>query len=131
MTGAEREDMENIPYRALSGFTLDLANTTRPDIPYAEGILCRYMDKAGSPNWAAACCVLRYLSGTVRCGIRFPNDVLHQRKGLLAAREVMCFGRHHWRQGLWSKVKHARSGLTIRCAWQWLRLKISTNVPST
>ena len=58
-------------YQQLVGSLSYLANTVRPDIAYAVGILSRYMHKPGPAHLAAAKHVLRYLSGTKEKGITY------------------------------------------------------------
>jgi len=55
---------ENELYRSLVGALLYLANTTRIDITYAVGQLCRYTSKACVHHIAAAKRVLKYLKDT-------------------------------------------------------------------
>ena len=60
----ERLAMKNIPYRELVGKLLYLAIATRPDIAYAVGVLCRFVENPGPAHWDAGKRVLRYLKGT-------------------------------------------------------------------
>ena len=60
---AQEGTKEPWPYRALVGSLL-YACTTRPDIQYMVGVLCRYCRAPGLPHWTAAKRVLRYLKGT-------------------------------------------------------------------
>ena len=60
----EKLDMKDVPYRELVGKLLYLAIATRPDISYAIGVLCRFVENPGRPHWDAAKRVLRYLRGT-------------------------------------------------------------------
>jgi hypothetical protein len=58
-------------YASLVGSLLWLANTCRPDIAYAVGVLGRYTARPGREHWNAAMHVLRYLKGTADWGLRF------------------------------------------------------------
>jgi hypothetical protein len=64
-TPEARMGMKPIPYRELVGKLLYLAVATRPDIAYAVGVLCRFVENLGPDHWHAAKRVLRYLKGTV------------------------------------------------------------------
>jgi Reverse transcriptase (RNA-dependent DNA polymerase) len=57
--------MKGTPYRELIGKLLYLSVATRPDISYALGVLCRFVENAGTEHWNAAKRVLRYLAGTI------------------------------------------------------------------
>ena len=59
----EKIDMKDMPYRELIGKLLYLAIATRPDISYAIGVLCRFVENPGRPHWDATKRVLRYLRG--------------------------------------------------------------------
>jgi Reverse transcriptase (RNA-dependent DNA polymerase)/GAG-pre-integrase domain/gag-polypeptide of LTR copia-type len=61
---AEKAEMKNIPYREAVGKLLYLSISTRPDISYAVGVLCRYNDNPGKEHWQAVKRVLRYLKAT-------------------------------------------------------------------
>ena len=60
----EKQAVEKYPYRELIGKLLYLAIATRPDIAYAVGVLCRFVDNPGMEHWNGAKRVLRYLKGT-------------------------------------------------------------------
>lgn len=60
----EKAEMKNIPYREAVGKLLYLSISTRPDISYAIGVLCRYNNNPGKEHWQAVKRVLRYLKGT-------------------------------------------------------------------
>ncbi|EGD82047.1 hypothetical protein PTSG_11914 [Salpingoeca rosetta] len=49
-----------LPFRNLVGSLLYLANRTRPDVSFACGLLCRYMDRYTTVHWQAAKHVLLY-----------------------------------------------------------------------
>ena len=57
--------MAKVPYRELIGKLIYLAVATRPDISYAIGVLCRFVENPGPEHWGAAKRVLRYLKGTI------------------------------------------------------------------
>ena len=64
-TTEKREAMLNVPYCELVGKLLYLAVVTCPDISYAVGVLCRFVDNPGSLHWGAAKRVLHYLKGSI------------------------------------------------------------------
>jgi hypothetical protein len=57
------------PYAEAVGALLYLATMTRPDISYAVGVLCRYMQAPKVEHWKGVKRVLRYLKGTAALGI--------------------------------------------------------------
>ena len=63
-TPERKAEMANVPYRELVGKLLYLAVATRPDISYAVGVLCRFVENPGPQHWGAAKRVLRYLKGS-------------------------------------------------------------------
>jgi hypothetical protein len=60
---------DKTPYSELIGALLYLATMNRPDISYAVGVLCRFMQAPTVQHWRAAKRVLRYLKGTKKLGI--------------------------------------------------------------
>ncbi|KAL0042590.1 hypothetical protein WJX79_004555 [Trebouxia sp. C0005] len=64
-------DREEYHYSELVGSLLYLSVRTRPDISQAVGVLARYMAKPSMEHWTAAKAVLRYIAGTLGCGITF------------------------------------------------------------
>jgi hypothetical protein len=63
--------MKPFPYRELIGKLLYLAIATRPDIAYAVGVLCRFVENPGLEHWHAAKRVLRYLQGTIHMKLSY------------------------------------------------------------
>ena len=64
-------DREHYHYSELVGSLLYLSVCTRPDISQAVGVLARHMAKPSMEHWTAAKAVLRYIAGTLDCGITF------------------------------------------------------------
>ena len=64
-------DKEHYHYSELVGSLLYLSVCTRPDISQAVGVLARHMAKPSMEHWTAAKAVLRYIAGTLDCGITF------------------------------------------------------------
>ena len=70
-TPEDWERMKPIPYQELIGKLLYLAIATRPDIAYAVGVLCRFVENPGPDHWYAAKQVLQYLKGTVHTTLNY------------------------------------------------------------
>ncbi len=62
-------DREEYHYSELVGSLLYLSVCTRPNISQAVGVLARHMAKPSMEHWTAAKAVLRYIAGTLACGI--------------------------------------------------------------
>ncbi len=67
----EAQRLNNIPYRSLVGALAYLSVSTRPDIAFAVGMLCRFLDCYREVHWKAAQHVLRYLKNTSDMGLFF------------------------------------------------------------
>jgi hypothetical protein len=73
-----RADPNNISsnikyYQSMVGKLLYAANTTRPDISFITGVLCRYMSAPDNTHLGAAKRVLRYIRGTTNVGVRYSS----------------------------------------------------------
>ena len=75
-TPGELLDHSTHPFRQLVGSLMHLSVTTRPDISFAVGALARQMAQPAAVHWQAAKGVLRYLAGTVDCGLTFGGGSL-------------------------------------------------------
>lgn len=47
----------------------------RPDIGFAVDLICRYMDDPKVSHMKDARRILRYLNGTMNCGLLFPSNM--------------------------------------------------------
>ncbi|KAF7368162.1 Transcription factor [Mycena venus] len=63
-TEEEIGDMRDVPYRAVVGSLIWIANHTRADIAYATSLLSQFLANPGRVHWEAAKHVVRYLKGT-------------------------------------------------------------------
>jgi hypothetical protein len=70
-TPEEKEQMKKTPYREAVGKLLYLSIATRPDISYAVGVLCRYLENPGPKHWAAVKHLLKYLKGTAHLRLTY------------------------------------------------------------
>lgn len=62
---------DKLPYRELIGSLMYLAVGTRPDITFAVNSLSQYNSCYTREHWIAAKRILRYIKGTLECGIVF------------------------------------------------------------
>ena len=67
----EKMEMKKKPYQELIGSLMYLTTSTRPDLAYSVGVLCRFMSNPGIQHWNAAKHVLRYLRHTAELGLTF------------------------------------------------------------
>ncbi|KAK2359746.1 putative mitochondrial protein [Trifolium repens] len=73
LSSSENEkDVDPTYYRKLIGSLRYLCNT-RPDIAYNVGIVSRFMEKPKTSHLIAVKRILRYVKGTIECGILFPT----------------------------------------------------------
>ena len=68
---------ETFPVRELIGSLLHLAVSTRPDIKFAVSYLSRFMTHPSQELWNSLLDILRYLNGTLQCGIKLttPKEI--------------------------------------------------------
>ena len=69
------KDMELVPYKSAVGALLYLAQTTRPDLAHAAGVVSRYAANPQPEHWRAVKRILRYLAGTRDHGITYTRTV--------------------------------------------------------
>ena len=67
------EQVDETLYKSLIGCLMYLT-ATRPDILYAISILSRFMNYAKESHLKGAKKVLRYVKGTLNCGIKFSQS---------------------------------------------------------
>lgn len=60
-----------LPYRAVVGSLMYLAQCTRPYLGHAVGVLSQHLERPGLLQWNAPTHVLRYLRGTTNMGITY------------------------------------------------------------
>jgi hypothetical protein len=66
--------VDQLRYSQIIGSLMYLASATRPDIAYAVSKLSRFVSNPGSEHWHALERVMRYLVGTMNCGIHYSGD---------------------------------------------------------
>ena len=67
----DEQDVDPTQYRRLIGSLRYLCNT-RPDLAFSVGIASRFMERPKVSHLAAVKRILRYVKGTLGCGILFP-----------------------------------------------------------
>lgn len=70
----EKSAVAALPYCAIVGKCMYLANCTRPDISFAVRELAKYMSNYGEKHYEAAKHLLRYLQGTRSRGITYGHS---------------------------------------------------------
>lgn len=68
--------MSKIPYQNAIGALMYLAVTTRPDIAFSVNYLSQFNNNYSNEHWAAIKRVMRYLKGTLGCGIMYERTGL-------------------------------------------------------
>jgi len=70
----EKQEMEEIPYREAVGSLMFVSVVSRPDITYAVNQVSRFLNNPGKRHWIAVKRIMRYLKGTVDCGILYDGN---------------------------------------------------------
>ena len=69
--------MKIVPYCRLVGELLYLAITTWPDIAYATGVLCCFVENPGEDHWNAGKHMLHYLEGAIDMSLVYSGPSYH------------------------------------------------------
>jgi len=67
----EKKEMESTPYASGVGSIMYRMVCSRPDLAYAVSIVSRFMANSGIVHWQALKWVLRYLSGSLKRGLKY------------------------------------------------------------
>lgn len=70
------EQMYKYPFQSAIGALMFLAVTTRPDLSYAVNYLSQFNNNYDETHWKAVKRVLRYLKGTLDCGLAYERTGL-------------------------------------------------------
>ncbi|KAH9685530.1 CCHC-type domain-containing protein [Citrus sinensis] len=70
----EKLEMEDVPYTNAVGCLMYAMVLTRPDISHALSIVSRYMAAPRKEHWKAMKWIMRYLSGTLSCGLVYGKN---------------------------------------------------------
>lgn len=70
-TDVEIRDMARVPYASAVGCLMYGMVCIRPDLAQAVSQVSKYMSNPGRAHWNAVKWILRYLKGTVDCGLMF------------------------------------------------------------
>ncbi|KAH9722896.1 Integrase catalytic domain-containing protein [Citrus sinensis] len=73
-TSEEKLEMEDVPYANAVGCLMYAMVLTRPDISHAVSVVSRYMATPGNEHWKAVKWIMRYLSGTLSCGLVYGKN---------------------------------------------------------
>src|SRR3954469_19267405 len=73
----DEQDVDPTQYRRLIGSLRYLCNT-RPDLAFSVGIASRFMERPKISHMAVVKRILRYIKGTLGCGILFPSILWHR-----------------------------------------------------
>jgi Reverse transcriptase (RNA-dependent DNA polymerase) len=71
----EKNIMQTLPYRNLTGALLYVANTTRPDIMFAVNKCAQFMSNPGTKHWEALLNILVYLKTNNKLMIKYSRHV--------------------------------------------------------
>ncbi|XP_050918723.1 secreted RxLR effector protein 161-like [Lathyrus oleraceus] len=85
---SEHDDVDARIFKQLVGCLRYLCNTW-PDIYYEVGTVSRFMSKPKLSHYQAVVGILRYVKGTLKCGVLFPSSVEFEL-------ELMCYSDSDW-----------------------------------
>ena len=71
---AEKAEMAKVPYSSTVGSLMYAMICTRLDIPFAVGVVSRYMSNLGKKHWEVVKDIMRYLNGTRKLCICFGRN---------------------------------------------------------
>ncbi|KAH9751398.1 hypothetical protein KPL71_014282 [Citrus sinensis] len=73
-TSEEKLEIEDVPYANAVGCLMYAMVLTRPDISHAVSVVSRYMATPRKEHWKAVKWIMRYLSGTLSCGLVYGKN---------------------------------------------------------
>lgn len=89
-TAAEKQEMDNIPYRAAVGSLIHAGVNTRFDIAAPLSVVTRYFSNPGPQHWLAVKRIFRYLKGTADHAIVYDGTMLFEIQGYMDASYASC-----------------------------------------
>jgi len=66
--------MEDIPYTSAVGTLMYAMVGSRPDLAYAVGVVCRFMNKPGTDHCLAVKWIMKYVKGALRLNLTFTSN---------------------------------------------------------
>ncbi|KAH9687889.1 Integrase catalytic domain-containing protein [Citrus sinensis] len=70
----EKLEIEDVPYANAVGCLMYAMVLIRPDISHVVSVVSRYMATPGNEHWKAVKWIMRYLSGTLSCGLVYGKN---------------------------------------------------------
>lgn len=85
----DEDKVNSTPFKQIVGSLRCLCNI-KPDIGFTVGLISRYKDDPKVSHMKTARRILRYLNGTMNCGLLFPNNTCDDDA------IVICYSDSYW-----------------------------------
>ncbi|XP_050916112.1 secreted RxLR effector protein 161-like [Lathyrus oleraceus] len=82
------DDLDATTFKQFVGSLRCLCNSI-PDICYAVGMMSRFMKKPNLSHYQVVVGTLRYIKGTLRCGVLFPSGAKYNL-------DIICYSYSDW-----------------------------------